>query len=304
MHEFMPRVCSFIDQGYSDIRPDGFQSRYIGGYVQDVSYFTNSVIYYTFDGSYIRLEVQHDSDNNPWNNPWTLTFPDGTKVTNFGNRITDRNGNYVEFSNVTYNGHLATQLIDQLSRKVILEHGTGSGDIIHVPGVGGADLTYQVHWKGIQIFKTYSTVIDHHYSEGGYPDFLGSQFVVSSIDLPAATGGLQYVFGYNAADSGSTPCCSPSYGWGELNSVTIPTGAQAQYQWQWDGQNRPRFEYTWDKILRNQVTQKTLTYQQQYDGSSTPVTETWQYGLDQSIKPDGGILIQANDAQRNYSTQY
>ena len=304
MHEFMPRVGSFIDQGYSDIRPDGFQSRYIGGYVQDVSYFTNSVIYYTFDGSYIRLEVQHDSDNNPWNNPWTLTFPDGTKVTNFGNRITDRNGNYVEFSNVTYNGHLATQLIDQLGRKVILEHGTGSGDIIHVPGVGGADLTYQVHWKGIQIFKTYSTVIDDRYSEDGYPDFLGSQFVVSSIDLPAATGGLQYVFGYNAADSGSTPCCSPSYGWGELNSVTIPTGAQAQYQWQLDGQNGPGFEYTWDKILRNQITQKTLTYQQQYDGSSTPVTETWQYGLGQIINPDGGILIQANDAQRNYSTQY
>ena len=305
VHEFMPRVGSFIDEGYSDIRPDGFQSRYIGGYVQDVSYFTNNVIYYTFDGSYIRLEVQHDSDNNPWNNPWTLTFPDGAKVTNFGSRITDRNGNYVEFSNVTYNGHVATQWMDQLGRKIVLEYGAGSGDIIHVPGVGGADLTYQVHWKGIQIFKTYSTISTYdHFSEDYYPDLLGSQFVVSSIDLPAATGGLQYVFGYNAADSGSTPCCSPSYGWGELSSVTTPTGAQAQYQYQLDGQNGPGFEYTWDKILRNQVTQKTLTYQQQYDGSSTPVTETWQYGLGQIINPDGGIVSQANDAQRNYSTQY
>ena len=305
VHEFFPRVGSLIDQGYSDIRPDGYQSRFVGGYVQDVPYFTNNVIYYTFDGTYIRLEVQHDSDSNLWNNPWTLTFPDGMKVTNFGSRITDRNGNYVEFSSITYNSHPATQLIDQLGRKIIIEYGgVSDGELIHVPGVGGADLTYQVHWKGIQVFKTYSTVINDHFSPTGYPDMLGSQFVVSRIDLPAATGGLQYVFGYNAADSGSTPCCTPSYGWGELNAVTTPTGAQAQYQYLLDGQNGPGFEYTWDKVLRNQVTQKTLTYQQQYDGNSTPVSETWTYGLGQIINPDGGIVTQWNDAQRNYRTEY
>jgi len=98
VREFFPRVGSTIDQGYSDIRPDGYQSRYNGAYVSDVPYFTNNVTYYTFDGSYIRLDVQHDSDANWWNNPWTLYFPDGTKVTNFGTRITDRNGNYVEWS--------------------------------------------------------------------------------------------------------------------------------------------------------------------------------------------------------------
>jgi RHS repeat-associated protein len=304
LHEFMPRVGSLIDQGYSDIRPDGYQSRYVGGYVQDVPYFTNNLIYYTFDGTYIRLEVQHDSDSNPWNNPWTLTFPDGMKVTNLGSRITDRNGNYVEFSSVTYNGHLATQLMDQLGRKIIIEFGgVSDGEVVHVPGVGGADLTYQVHWKGIQVFKSYSTVVNDRYSPTGYPDMLGSEFVVSRIDLPSATGGLQYLFGYNAADSGSSPCCTPSYGWGELNSVTTPTGAQAQYQYQLDGQNGPGFDYTWDKVLRNQVTQKTLTYQQQYDGNSTPVTETWTYGLGQIINPDGGIISQWNDAQRNYRTE-
>ena len=94
VHEFMPRVGSQIDQGYSDIRPDGYQSRFNGSYVQDFPYFTNNVIYYTFDGTYIRLEVQHDSDSSWGNNPWTLTFPDGTKVTNLGKRITDRNGNH------------------------------------------------------------------------------------------------------------------------------------------------------------------------------------------------------------------
>ena len=314
LHEFFPRVGSLVDQGYSDIRPDGYQSRYIGGYVQDVPYFTNNMIYYTFDGTYIRLEVQHDSDSNPWNNPWTLTFPDGTKVTNFGSRITDRNGNYVEFSSTTYNGHLATQLMDQLGRKIIIEYGGGSGvDIIHMPGVGGADLTYQVHWKGIQVFKTYSTAQPEHFSTesaAGYPDMLGSHFVVSRIDLPAATGGLQYVFGYNAADSGSSPCCTPSYGWGELNSVTTPTGAQAQYQYYLDGENGPGFAHQWRNILSNTVTQKTLTYQQQYDGTATPVTETWTYNIDAMfgsgscvVMPDGGSVSQWTYAQQTYRTQ-
>ena len=262
LHEFMPRVGSQFDQGYSDIRPDGYRATFNGSYVQDSPYFTNNVIYYTFDGTYVRLEVQHDSDSNWWNNPWTLTFPDGTKVTNLGSRITDRNGNYVDFSEITYNGHPATQLMDQLGRKIIIEHGGFSGgDVIHVPGVGGADLTYQVYWKWIQIFKTYSTVVNDHFSPDGYPDRLNSQFVVSRIDLPAATGGLQYTFGYNAADSGSTPCCTPSYGWGELSSVTLPSGAQAQYQYRLDGQNGPGFEYSWDMVLRNSITHKTLTYQ-------------------------------------------
>ena len=308
VREFFPRVGSTIDQGYSDIRPDGYQSRYNGAYVSDVPYFTNNVTYYTFDGSYIRLDVQHDSDANWWNNPWTLYFPDGTKVTNFGTRITDRNGNYVEWSNVTYNGHAATQLMDQLGRKVILEHGGFSGgDVIHVPGVGGADLTYQVYWKSVQVFKMYSTeeLGQHGHDPDGYPDMLGSLYVVSRIDLPAATGGLQYGFGYNAADSGSTPCCTPSYGWGELSSVTLPSGAQAQYQYLMDGQNGPGWGYLWTNVLNNNITRKSVTYQQQYDGASTPVTESWNYeitpGYAKITSPDGGVVTQLG--QPVFSTQ-
>jgi len=305
LREFLPRgFGSPMEEGYYDIRPDGWQATFNGSYVEDVPSLTSTLTYYTFDGTYIKLEVQHDSDGNWWNNPWTLYFPDGTKVSNYGSRISDRNGNYVEFSNVTYNGHLATQLIDQLGRKIVIDwEGISDGDVIHVPGVGGADLVYQIHWKGIQVYKTYSTVINDHYSPEGYPDMLGSQFVVSEIDLPSESGGLKYLFGYNAADQSS--CCPPSYGWGELNSVTTPTGAQAQYQYQLDGQNGPGLAYTWDIVLRNQITQKTLTYQQQYDGNSTPVTETWSYDLATGtiVNPDGGIVTQLNDAQRNYRTQ-
>ena len=308
LHEFLPRIGSQFDEGYSDFRPDGWRTQFNGSYTTDVPYLTNTLTYYTFDGTYIRLEVEHDSDSGWWNNPWTLYFPDGTKVTNFGSKITDRNGNYVEFSNVTYNGHAATQLMDQLGRKVIIEYqGFSGGDVIHVPGVGGVDLTYQVYWKGLQVYKTYSTDDPGKYDENGYPDMLGYQFVVSRIDLPAATGGLQYLFGYNAADLGSSPCCTPSYGWGELSSVTLPSGAQAQYQYQLDGQNGPGMGYMWTDVLNNHLTRKNLTYQQQYDGTSSPVTETTNYtgetGISTIVTPEGGVVTQLTDGQRNVRTE-
>ena len=298
-----------MQDGYYDIRPDGWQTRWVNGaYTQDFPHLTGTLTYYSFDGTYVRLEIQHDSDGLWGTNPWTLYFPDGTKVTHYGNRITDRNGNYVEFSNITYNGHAATQLIDQLGRKLIIEKGgLSEPDVIHVPGVGGVGLTYQLHWKFIQVYKTYSTVFNDQH--GDYPDMLGSQYVVSQIDLPAESGGLKYLFGYNAADYNGT-CCTPSYGWGELNSVTTPTGAQAQYQYQLDGENGPGLNYLWDVVLKKRITRKSLTYQQQYDGSSTPVTETWNYpdsgnndNISSIVNPDGGIVSLSTDQQRNVRTQ-
>jgi RHS repeat-associated protein len=304
LHEFLPRIGSQFDEGYSDFRPDGWRTQFDGSHTIDVPYLTSTFTYYTFDGTYIRLEVQHDSDGSWANNPWTLYFPDGTKVTNYGTRITDRNGNYVEFSNITYNGHAATQLMDQLGRKVILEHqGFSGGDVIHVPGVGGVDLTYRVYWDAVQVYKTYSTAeFQVGQDPDGYPEMLNYQFVVSQIDLPAETGGLTYLFGYNAADYGSTPCCTPSYGWGELSSVTLPSGAQAQYQYLLDGQNGPGFGYLWTDVLGNRVTRKSLTYQQQYDGNSSPVTETWNYdigiGAATLVMPDGGVVKQLGQPTR------
>src|SRR6185369_14355768 len=183
--------------------------------------------------------------------------------------------------------------------------GVSDGEIIHVPGVGGVDLTYQVHWKGIQVFKTYSTDEPYAHTPTGYPDTLGYQYVVSTIDLPAATGGLQYVFGYNAVNSGSAPCPTPSCGWGELSSVTLPSGAQAQYQYQMDGQNGPGLGYVWTDVLNNRVTRKSLTYQQQYDGGSTPITETSNYvistGAATITSADGGVVTQLG--QPTYRTE-
>jgi hypothetical protein len=65
LHEFLPRGFGTpLVEGYSDIRPGGYQTRFTGGFVHDVPYLTGTLTYYSFDGTYIRLGVQHDSDNN------------------------------------------------------------------------------------------------------------------------------------------------------------------------------------------------------------------------------------------------
>jgi hypothetical protein len=85
---------------YFDIRPDGFRFD-----CQNFQWHTNTITYYSVDGSFLRLDVQHDGNTSgAWtDNPWTLYFPDGSKVTtNQPNsepqRFYDRNNNYVEFT--------------------------------------------------------------------------------------------------------------------------------------------------------------------------------------------------------------
>jgi hypothetical protein len=50
----------------------------------------------------------------------------------------------------------------------------------------------------------------------------------------------------------------------------------------------------WTDVLKNSVTRKSLTYQRQYDGNSTPITETWNYDIATGtiVMPDGGVVTQ------------
>src|SRR5690349_3726795 len=76
-----------------DIRPDGYWYD-----CMNTQWYQNTITYYSVDGSFLRLDIAHDSDTDPMNNPWTLYFPDGTKVTsnqpnNEPQRVYDRNNN-------------------------------------------------------------------------------------------------------------------------------------------------------------------------------------------------------------------
>lgn len=162
------------------------------------------------------LDVEHDSDSNGLNNPWTLFLPDGGRVTSSSTseRIYDRNNNYIEVVDGTYQGHTATYLNDQVGHSIIIEYESATNqDSIHVTGYNNAALTTTVAWTNVEVHKTYSR-------EVGTPFNLPATWrSVSQITLPSQAGSLSYNFGYNANGS------NPTVGWGELNSITLPSAS-------------------------------------------------------------------------------
>jgi hypothetical protein len=261
---------------------------------------SGTLVYYTTDGTFLRLEVEHDSDSNGQNNPWTLYLPDGGRVTggNASQKIYDRNNNYIEVVNGTYNSHSATYLNDQVGRSIIIEYESATNqDTIHVLGYNGATLSTTVAWTDVVVHKAYSRGV-------GTPFNLPATWrSVSQITLPSQAGSLSYGFGYNADGS------NPTIGWGELNSITLPSGAKTTYSYLQDNQNNIDTEV----VLQNRPSQKQLVYHPEYDGTSvsntpcntgteTCITQTWTYGMtygdpETAISstitgPDGGVTTE------------
>ena len=295
LHEFRPQGYDDLqNDDYFQIRPDGWAATCNGKGPGDnprIYLHTSSVMnYYSTDATYIRLEIQHDSDTNWSNNPWTLFFPDGRRVAggNSPQRIYDRNDNYVEIQNVTYNAHPATKLVDQFNRSVIVEYSSATEDYIYSWGFNNEMLKWTVKWRSIYPYKKYNPTDD-----GLYPwwELLSAGIlVVDEIITPTQGGSLKYTFDYNAPST-SLPEGEYSHGWGELSSVTLPSGAQATYEYGLDGFN----EMFWRAALNNAPTHKEITYQREYDGTSSPVTEEWDYEIvpgsyGQIKTPDGGVF--------------
>jgi len=293
-HVFRPRGQNdVLNDDYFRYRPDGWSTYCL----QDQPDFTGTMVYYSADGTYMRLDILHDSDANWANNPWTLYLPDGSRITggNAPQRIYDRNNNYVEIQNITYNNHPATKIVDQLDRYIIVEYGPAVApypeigrDFIHAWRTENGQqtqLTWTVKWRDVYVNKGYY--------RNNLGESMGIRITPSVVGLdelvfPAQSGGLSYRFTYNPDNPVS------ERGWGEVSTMTVPSGAQVKYQFVFDGFGAPNDGITAEQVLLlNQPTQKDLTYQLEYDGSSTPTTETWQYEFltteSQIIAPDGGI---------------
>ena len=284
-HEFRLRDQNDWE-GYFAYRPDGSTTNHC----TTIQPLTGTMVYYSMDGTYMRLEVQHDSDSTTLNNPWTLYMPDGSRVTggNAPQRVYDRNGNYLEIQeHITYNTHDAAKIEDQLGRRIVLEYGSAPNeDAVHSWSVNGTETITRIKWKTISVLRSYNNGQDTVQLLARFRD------VVDQVILPSQSGGLAYTFGYNAPTYDfSAPNNNPPLGWGELNSVTLPSGAQAGYSYKLDGLNTTDPE----TVLTNSINAKHLTYQQEYDGASTPVTDSWSYIFDpdsdvmQMSAPDGGI---------------
>jgi hypothetical protein len=126
---------------------------------------------------------------------------------------------------------------------------------------------------------------------------IGMSPVLKIMTPNRQVGNTRYTFGYNAPIVAAPVIGgldTPSYGWGEISSVTLPSGAQATYQYKLDGVDETSYARN---VLDNHATRKELTYLQEYDGTSTPATEVWEYTIPPArdswtsiIKgPDGGI---------------
>jgi len=131
-------------------------------------------------------------------------------------------------------------------------------------GTGGEQLKTTVKWKTIYVSKQFraTTVGDPHQRGNEYVQTMENfAEVVDQIILPAQAGSLSYTFGYNAPDNGD-PYPGTSYGWGEVSSITLPTGAQADYSYLFDGTGGtiggrpPRAEW----VLNDHPVRKDLIY--------------------------------------------
>jgi RHS repeat-associated protein len=139
----------------------------------------------------------------------TLTgFPTTTQVSDVnGNQVypqlQDTNGNFMSADS---NGNL----VDTLGRTPVLVSTNGNLIYYDVLGPGGARLRYTVTTETI----SYSTA----FNEYQVTEVSGSFTAIQSIQLP---DGSSYTFNY---DSGTSPG-----NYGELTSVTLPTGGTIQY---------------------------------------------------------------------------
>ncbi len=237
--------------------------------------------YYSTDGSYLRLTVERNQD-------WTLYYPDGSKVFNQGplQRVSDRNGNYYDIAFNT--------IYDNTGRSTSLTYDSATGDdLITQTGVGNTPLVWRIKWKTISIVnKGYSSTAASAGQQQGntaIQQWTSDYRVVDKIVLPTQLGNLSYTFNYNTAT-----------GWAEVSSVIMPADAsetppQVAYQYTYPGglaNGLPRCT----NILRGYPSNKTLTWQAQANGITSPVTETSLYNIGNTLtyvtSTDSGVTTE------------
>lgn len=243
VREFLPLDYAGSADGFFAIRPDGWVQTCTPPSYSNWTY--GPITYYSTDGTYLRLVVEHDDESGAWyNNPWTLYFPDGRRVSAGQGKdgsqfMYDRNNNnYTGIDRITdYNGtgHPATIIFDDVSRYLIIEYDAASSrDYVVQQGFNGEEFQWTVNW-------VYTNVVKHYFQDEAqtsefYADLNIAFLVVSGITLPTQAGPMAYTFGYNGSPTYTYP--NTTYGYGELSSITLPEGtlpqgAQATYQYYW-----------------------------------------------------------------------
>jgi RHS repeat-associated protein len=309
----------FRPAGYSDILGDGyFNVNPSTGELRDVTanggregscldqrygFASNPLTYFSTDGTYTRLVVNRGVD-------WTLSFPDGARAVGSAAQgfsgaqyLYDRNNNYITYGSVTLpNGHVAGGIVDQFGRYVVMDSADTNEDYFYSLGFNNQIIMWTVRWKDNHVVKPYETTpVSSGRTRGttSSQTFQGESRVVDRITLPSQAGNLSYQFSYNAPDDPIDPPTN-SNGWGEVSGVILPSGAQIAYEYDRDATHPVDFRHparpSTRQVLDNAVSKKTVAYQAEYEGTSSPVTEVWTYHISRSgstvVGPDGGQTIQ------------
>ena len=328
-HELRPLTPQNYYHPYTGTR------EYLLGYYDGYPYSTGQTTsYYSYDGSYIWAVIEADGD-------WTVYFPDGKRIENVNGdeRIFDPNGNSILITTTSESDQVITRFMDERTgRKIDLvtfSQAVPYRQEVRYLTVGGVEKTIDITWDGTQVdFVHYvftrscagspSPNIDPNTNE----HVTAGISVIRSIAFPQTEppagsydGRLKYQFSYNSdapdfhVNQLYQGCPNipenpyqqlwASRGMGQLNQMTLPSGAKVEYDFNLDDMNPlAKPEFTAD-LAREPVVEKRLIYLRWPDLAEE--TQTWNYimtGLEARVDNPDGSFIQQNSGPHDLGLKY
>ncbi|MFN7651343.1 MAG: RHS repeat domain-containing protein [Acidobacteriota bacterium] len=281
---------------FQDISGDGFYQYHPNGtpsLCTTGARLQGKMVYYTDDGSYIRVETDTGSIPLPLGSvSWTVFLPDGSRAIGVGGGTTDlfdRNENQIRIRNVTIRGEgvPVTRFTDDAGREIDVVHDTGRlGDTVRYKGFNGTSMSVSINRGSVNVGpRTYQCNAFHEQCR----DYFNLRTITQLVRRNESTGEAleTFSFGYSAC-----PFCG-----GEVNAVNLPSGARIEYSYAFDG--KPDWP---SGVYLNPVAQKRVIYNESADGQTVPVMETANYcfegrgnsclsaayGRSSIVGPDGG----------------
>jgi RHS repeat-associated protein len=238
-------------------------------------------VWYTADGSYMRLQIEAASGTGwPNNASWTVYRQDGSSIHfDVSSQLTylrDRQGNQITISKGVDSNPYEI-MTDDFGRSIRLDHYTNRDEVSQT-GHNGQAMVWKVYYgsAGAMTPSQYKYETKHSWTD--YFDSLPP--VATSLELP---NGLSYTFGY-------TPTGSTSSNYRELRTITLPTGGVVEYGYRLDTSGSQTYYY---HILANTIKSKKVTI-------NSTVVENWSYDYQVNTStgayshseitaPDGGV---------------